>query len=166
MRPTTAVQLCLAVAFATTAGAQARIGAPAPEVDLRTLAGTRFQLSALRGRAVVMTFWGTWCLPCRQEFPELAEVFRKHSASGLAVVGVNQRDQELATRDVQRFVDELAVPFTIALDARGRSRRSYRLVGLPTTVFVDTGGIVRRVVSGPTSREQLLLGLASIGVTR
>jgi hypothetical protein len=79
---------------------------------------------------------------------------------------VNQRDQELRTTDVQHFVDELSVPFTVAIDPRGRSRRNYRLIGLPTTVFVDSGGVIRRVVSGPLGREQLGLGLASIGIAR
>lgn len=162
-----AAGLCLVLAVASaSAGAQPLVGRPAPEVELKTLGGERFRLSALKGHPVVMTFWGTWCPPCRKEFPELAEVFRKHGASGLAVVGVNQRDQELSIDDVRRFVDEMATPFTIVLDERGRSRRRYRLVGLPTTVFVDSDGVVRRVVSGATSREQLSLGLAAIGVTR
>lgn len=161
-----AAGLCLVLALASASAGAQLVGRPAPEVELRTLGGERFRLSALKGRPVVMTFWGTWCPPCRQEFPELAEVFRKHGASGLAVVGVNQRDQELSTDDVRRFVDEMAAPFTIVLDDRGRSRRPYRLVGLPTTVFVDSGGVVRRVVAGATSREQLTRGLAAIGVTR
>jgi len=155
------------VLFASGAGAQLPAGTAAPEIDVRTLGGARFQLSALKGRPVVMTFWGTWCPPCREEFPELAELYRKHhAAAGLEIVAVNQRDQERRTSDVQHFVDEFSVPFTVVIDPRGRSRRSYRLIGLPTTVFVDTGGVIRRVVSGPLGREQLGLGLASIGITR
>jgi len=146
--------------------AQLPVGTAAPEIDVRTLSGARFQLSALKGRPVVMTFWGTWCPPCREEFPALAELYRKYHPSGLEVVAVNQRDQELRTEDVQRFVDEFSVPFTVVIDPRGRSRRNYRLIGIPTTVFLDTGGVIRRVVSGPVAREQLGLGLASIGITR
>jgi thiol-disulfide isomerase/thioredoxin len=150
----------------SSAGAQLPVGSAAPEIDVRTLAGARFQLSALRGRSVVMSFWGTWCPPCREEFPVLAELYRKHHGAGLEVVGVNQFDQELRTADVQHFVDELSTPFTVAIDPRGKSRRNYRLIGLPTTVFLDTGGVIRRVVSGPVSREQLGLGLASIGIVQ
>jgi hypothetical protein len=80
-------------------------------------------------------------------------------------VAVNQGDQERRTSDVQRFVDELSLPFTVAIDPRGRSRRNYRLIGLPTTVFVDTAGVIRRVVSGPLGQQQLTLGLEAIGVT-
>ena len=154
------------VLAASAAGAQLPVGSAAPEIDVRKLDGAQFQLSALRGRPVVMSFWGTWCPPCREEFPMLAELYRKHHGTGLEVVGVNQRDQELRTSDVQHFVDELAIPFTVVIDPRGRSRRNYRLFGLPTTVFVDTGGVIRHVISGPLGREQLGLGLASIGITR
>jgi cytochrome c biogenesis protein CcmG/thiol:disulfide interchange protein DsbE len=151
---------------ASSAGAQLPIGSAAPEIDVRTLGGARFQLSALRGRPVILSFWGTWCPPCRDEFPELADQYRKHHAAGLEVVAVNQFDQELRTADVQHFVDELSVPFTVVIDPRGRSRRNYRLIGLPTTIFLDAAGVIRRVISGPLNREQLGLGLASIGVTR
>jgi cytochrome c biogenesis protein CcmG/thiol:disulfide interchange protein DsbE len=154
------------VLSASDARAQLPVGTPAPEIDVRTLGGARFQLSALRGRPVVMTFWGTWCPPCREEFPQLAGLYGKHHAAGLEIVAVNQRDQELSTSDVQHFVDEFSIPFTVVLDPRGRSRRSYRLFGLPTTVFVDTAGVIRRVVSGPLGRDQLGLGLAAIGITR
>jgi thiol-disulfide isomerase/thioredoxin len=162
-----AVHVFLAIVLsATGAGAQLPAGSAAPEIDVRTLGGAPFRLSALKGRPVIMTFWGTWCPPCREEFPVLAQLYRKHHGEGLEVVGVNQRDQELRTTDVQHFVDELSIPFTVVIDPRGRSRRSYRLIGLPTTVFVDTGGVIRRVISGPLGREQLGLGLASIGVTQ
>lgn len=154
------------VLSASDAGAQLPVGTAAPEIDVRTLSGSRFQLSALKGRPVVMTFWGTWCPPCRDEFPALGELYRKYHPSGLEVVAVNQRDQELRTADVQRFVDEFSVPFTVVIDPRGRSRREYRLIGIPTTVFLDTQGVIRRVVSGPIGPEQLGLGLASIGITK
>jgi len=75
---------------------------------------------------------------------------------------VNQRDQELSTKDVQAFVDEFAVTFPVLLDPRGRSRRNYRLVAIPTTVFIDSRGSIREVHSGPISREQLARGVASI----
>ena len=144
--------------------AQLPAGSAAPEIELRTLDDARFQLSKLKGHPVVMTFWGTWCPPCREEFPELAVAYKKYHPAGLEIVAVNQRDQEVGTADVQKFVKEFAVPFTVVLDARGRTRRAYRLMGLPTTVFVNTSGVIVRVISGPVSREQLALGIASIGV--
>jgi peroxiredoxin len=148
------------------AGAQLHAGTRAPEVELSTLQGANFKLSALRGHPVVLTFWGTWCPPCKEEFPALGELYRQQHSSGLEVVGVNQRDQEVSTADVQKFITDFATPFPIVLDARGRSRRAYRLIGLPTTVFIDTAGVVAHVVSGPVSAELLETGLRAIGVRR
>ena len=139
-----------------------KVGTLSPEIDLETLAGGRVKLSKLRGHPVVITFWGTWCPPCRDEFPELAAAHRKYRAQGLEVIAVNQRDQELSERDVEAFAKEFEVEFPVALDGRGRSRRNYRLVALPTTVFVDAQGVMRTIHSGPISPAQLAVGLASI----
>ncbi len=120
------------------------------------------QLSALRGRPVVLTFWGTWCQPCREEFPALVAARRRHSVAQLEVVAVNQRDQELSTKSVQTFVTEYHVDFPVLLDARGVTRRRFQLVGLPTTLFVDAAGVVQRVHIGAMDTLQLAHGLALI----
>lgn len=148
---------------ASTIGAQAVVpGARAPEIDLPTLAGARVRLSTLRGHPVVVTFWGTYCPPCREEFPELIKAYQTHAPTGLYVLGVDSRDQEFSTKDVQKFVDEFSVPFAIALDKRGKARRDFQIRGLPTTVFIDTGGSVRRVHQGPIDRAALDSGIAAI----
>jgi peroxiredoxin len=153
----------LLVAAASGVGAQPiASGRRAPEIDLPTLNGGRFELSKLRGHPVILSFWGTWCPPCRDEFPELVRVQATHADAGLYVVGVNGRDQEESTKDVQRFVDAYAVSFTIALDKRGSARRSYRIEGQPTTVFIDASGIVRKLHTGLISREKLDEGIALI----
>ena len=137
-------------------------GVPAPQIDLETLDGGRVKLSALRGRPVVITFWGTWCPPCRDEFPALVALHQKHRGDGLEVLAVNQRDQELNTKDVEVFAREYGVDFTVALDPKGRSRKTFRLIALPTTVFVDSAGTIRKVNSGPISSRQLAEGIATI----
>jgi len=158
--------LAIAV-LSVTAGAQGRTlaiapGRLAPEIDLKNLQSGRSKLSALRGHPVVVTFWGTWCLPCRAEFPELVAAHRKYREVGLEVIAVDQRDQELHLSDVQAFVKEFAVDFPVALDERGRSRRSFQLTGLPTTLFIDAAGLIQRVHSGPISGAELARGLAMI----
>lgn len=143
-------------------GQTIQTGIPAPPIDLPTLDGGRVRLSALRGHPVVLTFWGTWCPPCREEFPALVAARRKHRDAGLEILAVNQRDQELSTKDVEAFVKEFGVNFTVALDPRGRSRRSFQLIALPTTVFIDSTGVIRAVHSGPISARQLTDGIATI----
>jgi thiol-disulfide isomerase/thioredoxin len=157
------LNVMLSLLIGSSAGqAQARPGLPAPEIKLRTLTGGSVTLSKLRGRPVVVSFWGTWCPPCRVEFPELVKAHRSHVSAGLVVLGVNGRDKERNTKAVQQFVDEFSVPFEIALDVRGVARRAYRLVGLPTTVFIDSAGIVKRVHTGPIREEDLERGIALI----
>lgn len=155
--------LPLLFGIAGPAGAQEiQPGKPAPEIDLPTLKGGRVKLSGLRGHPVVVSFWGTWCPPCKEEFPALVAAHRKYREAGLEVIAVNQRDQEIRTADVEAFVKEYKVEFIVAMDQRGKSRRSYRLIGLPTTVFIDAGGIIRQVNSGPIAPSQLVRGLATI----
>jgi len=152
---------------ASAAGAQSvKVGVRAPEIDLPTLSGGRIKLSALRGHPVVVTFWQTWCPSCRTEFPELTAAQTAHGPSGLYVVAVNDPTQEHSTGDgekhVRRFADEFAVPFQVALDKRGRTRDRYGILTLPTTLFIDSAGVVQGVNQGPTDREQLERGIAAI----
>ena len=142
--------------------AQPRVGKSAPEINLPTLNSGRVTLSKMRGHPVVISFWGTWCAPCRAEFPLLVKAQLTNKDDGLYVVAVNGRDQERSTADVQRFVEAFAVPFTIALDKRGSARRTYRMEAQPMTVFIDAGGIVRLIHSGLISAEELDKGIALI----
>lgn len=154
--------LLLAISAADVNAQAATPGRRAPDINLPTLSGGRFHLSKLRGNAVVVSFWGTWCPPCRKEFPELVRVQAEHAQAGLRVVAVNGRDQEESTDDVERFVSAFAVTFPIALDKRGSVRRAYRIVGQPTTVFIDSSGVVRKVHVGLIERDELDKGIAMI----
>lgn len=152
---------------ASASGAQSvKLGARAPEIDLPVLSGGRVKLSALRGHPVIVTFWQTWCPSCRSEFPELIKANSVHSAAGLIVLGVSDPMQEHSTGDgakhVKAFVDELGVSFQIALDKNGRARDRYGILALPTTIFVDSAGVVQSINRGPTSREELERGIATI----
>ncbi|HEV8495717.1 MAG TPA: TlpA disulfide reductase family protein [Gemmatimonadaceae bacterium] len=154
--------IALALAASTASAQSLKIGAPAPEIDLPSLSGGRVQLSKLRGHPVVVSFWGTWCPPCRDEFPELVKAQRTYGSTGLVVLGVNGRDQEFSTKNVKKFVQEFSVPFEIALDERGRTRQTFLILGLPTTVFIDSAGVARLVHRGPINREELDSGIATI----
>ena len=139
-----------------------RVGVAAPEIDLPLLTGGRAQLSKLRGYPVVVSFWATWCPSCRTEVRELVRLQEKHGPAGLRVLGVNGRDQERSTKNVQAFLDELGASFPVVLDQRGSARRKYRLVGLPTTVFVDSAGTIQQIHHGAIGREELERGVAII----
>ena len=137
-------------------------GARAPDLDFKTLDGTRVRLSEFRGHPVVVTFWATWCPPCREEFPALVAAHQRHAADGLRILAVNQRDQETGEADIRQFLGEFPVPFPVTLDPRGRSRRAYQLLGLPTTVFIDSAGVIQRILRGPLGASDLDRGIAAI----
>lgn len=147
---------------ARTASAQLRVGTRAPEIDLKTFAGERVKLSGFRGKPVVLTIWATWCPSCRAEFPELSALYRRLHKDGLEALAVNERDQETSDADVQKFLAEYAPPFPVVIDTRGSSRRAYELIGLPTTVFIDSAGVIRGFHSGPLRAEELRAGVALI----
>lgn len=141
--------------------ARPEVGDSAPAINLDRLGGGQTSLGSLRGRPVLVNFWASWCVPCRQEMPELAAAWQARRTSGLEVLAVNLTDQE-RLKDVEAFVAEFALPFPVLLDKRGRVREGYGLAALPATYFVDSLGVVRGVHAGPLTRSALERGLALI----
>ena len=130
--------------------ASTRIGAPAPDFELSLVDGRRVSLSDLKGRAVVLNFWATWCPPCRAEMAALDQAQAGLEDRGVVVLGVNQRESESI---VAGFVREQGLAFPIALDPAGIANEAYRVAALPTTYFIDRDGIIRDVVyGGPMTR--------------
>jgi cytochrome c biogenesis protein CcmG/thiol:disulfide interchange protein DsbE len=151
-----------ALLLAGAAAAQGpEVGGQAPDIVLKTREGTKARLADLRGQAVVVNFWASWCDPCRTEIPDLMAVYQEHAARGLAVLAVNLTDQE-RRKDIIRFVEATGMPFPVLLDERGTIRERYRLFTVPTTVFIDRVGVVRRIHPGPISRKALEDGLKTI----
>ncbi|MBI1885362.1 MAG: TlpA family protein disulfide reductase [Chloroflexi bacterium] len=121
-------------------------GKLAPNFLLPTLDGGELRLSRLRGKPVVLNFWATWCSPCRREIPQLVDAYDRFRDQGLAVVGVNlQEDRDT----IQDYSDDFGMDFPIPIDHSGDVGREYRLLGLPTTYFIDRDGVVRSVYRGP-----------------
>lgn len=137
------------------------VGRPAPAFELEALGGGRAGLADLRGHAVVLNFWASWCKPCREEMPEIVLRYERLHQAGLEVLAVNLTDEERRS-DIRRFVEEFRLPFPVLLDVKGKVRRRYGLVGVPMTVFVDTGGVVAAVHTGPMSGQVLDRGLGLI----
>ena len=145
------------------AGQGPQVGKPAPEISFKTLEGRRVRLSELRGHPVVVTFWATFCPPCREEFPALVAARLRHREAGLEILAVNQTTQEeLGETDVRRFLAEFPVTFPVVLDKVGSSYRTWKFVGLPTTVFIDSAGVIRQMNQAPLAAGQLDRGLATI----
>ncbi len=122
-------------------------GIPAPDFELQHLYGGTARLRDLRGKVVLLNFWASWCIPCREEMPLLASIYRDYRAQGLEILGINLTSQD-DLDEVRKFLEEFDLPFPILLDPDGRAERDYRILGVPTTVFITHEGIVHRVKVG------------------
>ena len=128
-------------------------GHPAPDFELKTLAGETIRLSDFRGKPVIVNFWATWCAPCRAEFPEFQEVSVER-ADELVIIGVNHTSGDTPAL-VPDFVTEFGITFPIVLDENGETVKTYRVLGLPTSVFIDSNGIVNEVFTGPINKSYI-----------
>ncbi len=137
------------------------IGLPAPEFTLKTLAGGQVSLSDYRGRPVLINFWASWCAPCRTEMPDIIAAYKAHRDTGLEVLAIDNTQLDVID-DVRQFVDTFQMPFPVPLDEQGEVARAYRVLGLPTSVFVDGEGVVRAVNIGPMTAETIEKHLATI----
>lgn len=115
-------------------------------LEFVSLDGDKASLASLRGRAVLLNLWATWCLPCIKEIPELALLHKFYETAGLVVVGVSIDDAD-AIDKVRRFVSERKIPFPVWLDPEMQISRSLRVQGVPATFVIDRAGriVLRRV---------------------
>ena len=114
-----------------------RPGTMPPPFGSATLDGRPLALTDLRGRVVILNFWASWCLECRAEMPRLERLHRAYAARGLAIVGVNARED---ARAVRRHAEELGLTFPLVLDPDGRINALYGVIGLPTSFVVGRDG--------------------------
>ncbi|CAN5652525.1 hypothetical protein BH23CHL8_BH23CHL8_16540 [soil metagenome] len=134
-------------------------GKPAPEIDLPTLAGGRIRLSELRGRPVLVNFWATWCVPCRDEFPLLVSAYAEHGPRGLEILGIVHDDTVDGAR---RFAVDYGATWPMLDDADDVAWDDYLGVGMPQSYFIDTAGIVQAFSLGGFTEAGLAAQLALI----
>jgi cytochrome c biogenesis protein CcmG, thiol:disulfide interchange protein DsbE len=127
----------------------------APDFTLESLEGRQVNLSALRGKVVVVNLWASWCPPCRAEMPALDKLYDANRARGLEVLAVNATNQD-SERDARAFVQQLGLSFPILLDRAGTAGQRYLLRSLPTTIFIDRRGVIRSIVVGGPMSEALI----------
>jgi len=129
-------------------GSAVRVGSPAPDFTLLSLAGPPVSLHEQQGKVVLVNFWTTWCPPCREEMPALQRAHERLADQGLVVLGVNWT-QEDNLADVEAFVQEFGLTFPILLDSDGLVNKDlYQVLGLPTSVLIGRDGTVRAIRIG------------------
>ncbi len=131
-------------------GERAAVGEPAPPIVGTTLDDEPFDLATLRGRPVIVNFWGPSCVPCRDEFPLLAAKVSEHAADRLVVVGVLTDDPPEPARE---FVTEYGAGWPTVLDPDRAFKTAYRVAARPQTYFIDGDGVIRSIQIGELTDE-------------
>lgn len=129
-----------------------RLGEPAREYAAADLAGEEVTLSDMRGQVVLLNLWATWCTPCRMETPYLQSVYDEYAAQGFEIVGISM-DTGDAADDVEMFVEEYGVTYTILHDPEMRGMELYQVLGLPATFLIDREGVLRWMRYGPIPED-------------
>jgi peroxiredoxin len=136
------------------------LGQLAPELEgdvdgqiraLVDLQGDVVSLAGLRGSPVWLSFFATWCPPCKEETPVLRDMFDTYHDEGLEMVAVSV--QETTPTDVAAWAETYSLPYTIGFDATGAVFETYRGYGLPTHIFIDADGVIQHLRYGPVDRE-------------
>ena len=127
---------------------------------MTTLDGTPLPIRKLAGRAVIVNFWNTWCVPCRREVPALETFWARHSGDDDVVfVGIVRDDTEAAVRD---WVDKRRWDWTIAFDPGERAALAFGTTGQPETFAIAADGLVvgRRIGEASVDDLERLLAMA------
>ena len=129
----------------------------APDFTLADLNGNTQSLADLEGNVVLLTFWGTWCGPCRREIPDFIKLYDKYNADGLEIVGITLTSGP--PNAIQQFVDRYAINYTILTDIEENETQwvtaeygkatGQRINGIPTTFIIDRDGYIVKRYVGP-----------------
>ena len=128
----------------------------APDFLLSDLEGNIFDLSAFSGQVIMLTFWGTWCGPCRREIPDFIKLYDEYNDEGLEIIGVAV--QSGTSENIKRFSDYYKINYTILTDIdRYESYRTFHDYGtvtgvgtraVPTTFLIDRDGYIVKTYRG------------------
>ena len=129
------------------------VGALAPTTRFATLDGDTASIADLAGRVAVVNFWGTWCVPCRREIPELVALDDAYRSRGVEIVGVAVESGE--PDDIRSFMSEFGATYRLWMTDTATALSVFEAVGYPFTLVVDREGRVVEAYLGPQSYETL-----------
>ncbi len=134
----------------TNAASQAaHVNFRAPSFDLTTLDGSRISLADMQGKVTLVSFWATWCVPCRSEMPAIQAAYEAHRGQAIAILAINAGEDD---NSAAQFVNDFRLSFPILMDRDQAVLRAYQVQALPTSFFVDREGIIRATSIGGMSR--------------
>ncbi|MFJ7950141.1 TlpA family protein disulfide reductase [Lysinibacillus sp. NPDC096418] len=124
------------------------------ETKLIGLDHSETTLKDYKGKILVLNFWASWCGPCIDEAPDLNKFYKK-KPKNVEFLTVNMTSKEKGVESVEKFADQYNIKFPIFLDKKGTLQKSFEIIGYPTTLIIDSDGIVQYRIQGEINREQL-----------
>jgi thiol-disulfide isomerase/thioredoxin len=121
---------------------------PTPDFTLVDPAGKKTALKEFRGKLVMLNFWASWCIPCREEMPAMERLYDQYKSKGFTIVAVNVKDKQ---KDALAFLKELKITYPVVLDPEGEVGLLYGAWGLPTTYLIGPKGEGIARIWGPAS---------------
>ncbi len=128
-------------------------GTPAPDFTLETLDGKSLSLSSLRGKAVLVNFWATWCGPCKIETPWLVQLQKQYGSQGLQVVGVAMDDS--GKDEISRFAQDMGMNYPVLLGKEAVGDAYGGVPALPESFFVGRDGKIVDKIIGLRDRSEI-----------
>lgn len=125
---------------------------PAPDFTVTTFDGEEIRLSDLRGQVVVVNFWASWCIPCKDEAPVLQAAWEKYRDQNVVMLGIAYVDTPANSLD---FIDEFGITYPNAPDAGTRVSDAYHITGVPETFVVDQDGNIAQFFYAQVTEESL-----------
>ena len=119
---------------------------PAPDFTLPDLERGKVSLKDFHGKLLMLNFWASWCVPCREEMPAMERLYQRYKDRGFVILGVNIKDDK---KSAVSFVRELKITFPIGFDPNGDVGLLYGAWGLPATYLIDARGIALARAWGP-----------------
>ena len=124
----------------------------ARDFSLELMDGQTLTLSELRGKVIMLDFWASWCPPCRQEAPALAQVYREFQGQPVEFIGIDIWDRP---SDAREYVDLFDVPYPNNIDSQGIVAIDYGVKGIPEKIFIDPNGVISKKFVGPINADTL-----------
>lgn len=131
------VMSTLAVTATAVSSKHEELKGPAKDFTLKSNSGKNMRLSDLRGRAVMINFWASWCGPCRQEMPLLDKLSQRYESAGFTLLGINVDSDK---KQADKVLKEIPVSFPVLYDPTSKVSELYKVDVMPSTILVDCDG--------------------------
>lgn len=131
------------------------IGLIAPDFTLKTINGDSITLSSLRGQVILLNFWATWCVYCRDEMPAFQNVYEELKDDGFIVISITEEAGSELDK-VTAFKEDYGLTFQILLDESGAVSSRYYITDLPRTLLITPEGVIHKIIMGGPITEDVL----------